>query len=164
MVGTGKGFERTAVVSWQGDLRGGNGSVSTESQVLSAIPVTWAARIEEHGMGRTSPEELLAAAHATCYAMSLASTLSKNEVKPSMLEVRAICSLAVDGGGLRINRMKLIATVYGTAGEESRVTELARRAESACPVSSVLRSGLEIELEVHTREEVEPRETATHVV
>lgn len=163
-MGTGRGFERTAAVTWQGDLRRGNGSVSTESQVLSAIPVSWAGRAEEHGTGRTSPEELLAAAHATCYAMSLASILAKNDVRASMLEVRAICSFAVGERGLRIDRMRLMATVFGTTEKHERVSELAGWAERACPVSNVLRPGLEIELEVRTREEVEPRDTATHVV
>jgi osmotically inducible protein OsmC len=68
--------ERSARTIWKGDLTSGQGELSTESSgVLASVPVTWASRTEQPG-GRTSPEELLAAAHAACYAMALSNTLA----------------------------------------------------------------------------------------
>src|SRR6266567_6020029 len=80
---------RTATVTWQGDLNDGTGSVSSgSSETFLDLPVSWSARTEEPG-GKTSPEELLAAAHASCYAMALSGGLARAGTPPEHLHVEA---------------------------------------------------------------------------
>lgn len=93
--------ERRAHAVWEGTLLEGEGRVSTKSSpVLLDQPVTWAARTEDPG-GRTSPEELLAAAHAACYAMALSGALARRDTPAERLEVTATCAFdKVGEGGL----------------------------------------------------------------
>ena len=84
--------ERTANVQWKGNLREGAGTIiSTGSGAFGNLPVTWAARTEASN-GLTSPEELLAAAHASCFAMAFSSTLAKAGYTATQLDVKAVCT------------------------------------------------------------------------
>ena len=84
---------RRATVKWVGDLASGSGELSAAtSGAFSTLPVTWASRTE-HADGKTSPEELLAAAYAACFSMALSSDLTKAGTPPSRLQVRATCTL-----------------------------------------------------------------------
>ena len=136
--------EREAHVVWQGNLAQGSGSVSEGSGVLNETPVTFASRVESPG-GQTSPEELIAAAHATCYAMALSNTLAEKDTPPDRLEVDAVCVL--DDQQLKITNVNLDvrATVPGISEEEFE--NAAREAEQICPVSNALRGNLEIQLQ-----------------
>lgn len=88
---------RTAETVWSGSLASGSGTISGASGALGDIPVTWAARTEEPG-GKTSPEELAAAAHSSCFSMALALTLGEHKVQPKKLTVGSTVTLdAVDG-------------------------------------------------------------------
>src|SRR5579885_2929357 len=98
--------ERRAQVVWHGTLTQGNGSLNVGSGVLKDQPITWAARIERPD-GKTSPEELLAAAHAGCYAMALSHTLTQDGTPPEWLEVKAVCTADQSSGGLKITTMDL---------------------------------------------------------
>ncbi len=82
--------EREAYVVWEGDLAQGSGTLSEGSGVLQNAPVTFASRVQRPD-GKTSPEELIAGAHATCYAMALSNTLAENGTAPDRLEVDAVC-------------------------------------------------------------------------
>ena len=95
----------------------------------------------------TNPEELIAAAHATCYAMALANTLAKEGHPPTRLNVSSQVSLDTSGGGAKISRSKLAVRgrVDGLDGEAFR--KIAEQAEQACPVSNALRRNLEITLD-----------------
>src|ERR1700735_3903105 len=89
--------ERTARTAWDGDLAHGGGAVSGASGALSELPVTWASRTERSD-GKTSPEELIAAAHSSCFSMALAHGLTEAGHPPERLEVRATVTLdEVDG-------------------------------------------------------------------
>src|SRR5678809_117617 len=89
--------ERSAQTVWTGDLATGRGSLSSGSGALRDLPVTWASRTQQSN-GRTSPEELAAAAHASCFSMALALRLGEHGVPPQRLEVTATVSLDdVDG-------------------------------------------------------------------
>ncbi len=136
--------EREAHVTWQGNLAEGSGSVSEGSGVLNDAPVTFASRVESPG-GQTSPEELIAAAHATCYAMALSNTLAEKDTPPERLEVDAVCTL--DDQQLKITSVNLDVrgTVPGIGEEEFE--NAAREAEQICPVSNALRGNLEIQLQ-----------------
>lgn len=140
--------ERTADVVWQGTLTKGQGSLSGRSGALNNLPVTWASRVERSD-GRTSPEELIAAAHASCYAMALSITLERSGTPPEMLRVSATCTLDDASGGPKISRLQLdvTGTVPGldTAGFE----RVAKQAELGCPISNVMRNNAEIVLNAH---------------
>jgi osmotically inducible protein OsmC len=133
--------ERRAEVIWQGNLVHGNGRLKVGSGAFGEQAITWAARTEQPD-GKTSPEELIAAAHAGCYAMALSHTLSQGGTPPEQLIVNAFCTL--DAG--KITTMKL--TVQGKVPglDEAAFQEVAQKAEQSCPVSNALRNNVQIQL------------------
>src|SRR3954447_13547483 len=136
--------EREAHVVWEGDLAEGSGSLSEGSGVLQDSPVTFASRVEQPD-GKTSPEELIAAAHATCYAMALSHTLAGKDTPPEQLEVDAVCTL--DDDQLKITTMDLNVRGKVSGISEEEFENAAREAEQLCPVSNALRGNLEIRLQ-----------------
>ena len=136
--------EREAHVVWEGNLAQGRGSLSEGSGVLQDMPVTFASRVERPD-GKTSPEELIAAAHGTCYAMALSVTLTQKGNEPDRLEVDAVCVL--DDQQLKITTVNL--NVRGTVAgmDEQGFEDAAREAEQLCPVSNALRGNVDIQLE-----------------
>ncbi len=135
--------DRQATVTWEGTLREGNGTIDTGSGVLKGAPVTWASRVETPG-GKTSPEELLAAAEAECYAMVLTNMLSQGGHVPDRLQVTATCTVEKQGEGLKITTMRL--DVHGDVSgvDQQTFSRLANEAEQACPVSNALRGNVQI--------------------
>lgn len=134
-----------AEVIWENDLLNGSGTVMVESGSFSALPVTWAARTERPA-GKTSPEELLAASHASCYAMALASTLAKRGTPPQRLNVSAVCTFEKVGDAFKVTMMEL--TVRGNVAglDQPRFEDAAKAAEKVCPISNALRNNVEIKL------------------
>lgn len=138
--------ERRASAVWEGTLLEGQGRVSTEStQVLSEQPVTWAARTEDPG-GRTSPEELLAAAHAACYAMALSGALARGGTPAERLEVAATCVFDKVGDGWAVTTMNLHVRGRVPGLDQAAFEEVARAGEEGCPVSNAIRGNVEIRL------------------
>jgi len=137
--------QRKADVVWEGDLFKGNGIVKLNSGALPEFPVTWAARVEQPG-GKTSPEELLAAAQASCYAMALSSTLAKNRTPPQKLHITAVCTLDKVNDANKVTTMQI--NVEGTVPglDQGQFDELAKKAEAGCPISNALRGNVEITL------------------
>ncbi len=136
--------DRSAIAQWSGDLFSGGGSVSGNSSgVLNDLAVTWAARTEDPG-GKTSPEELVAAAHASCYAMALSNTLSPAGYEPESLEVTSTVTF-VPGTGVTKSALTVVGKVPGLSEEQFK--ELAKEGEQACPISNLIRGGAEITLE-----------------
>ena len=131
---------------WEGSVAEGGGRVTVASGAFPEQPITLKRRTEG-GRGTTSPEELIAAAHAACYSMALAAVLSRNETPPDRLEVSAEVSLDRMESGLKITGVEL--SVRGTVGGVDRdaFQELARTAEQNCPVSNALRGSVEIRLQ-----------------
>ena len=139
---------RVATVSWQGDLSGSGDLTLESSGVLKATPVTWASRAEAPE-GRTSPEELLAAAHATCYAMAFSNHLAKDGgVTAESLKVRAECDLDRLDGGLKVTTMRLQVRGVVPGLDEAGFVKLATEAEEKCPISNAIRGNVQIELNV----------------
>jgi lipoyl-dependent peroxiredoxin len=133
-----------ARATWSGDLPGGQGSVSAESGAVADLGLTWAARTERPA-GTTSPEELLAAAHAGCYAMALSNTLAEAGHVPARLDVSAaVYFTPQDGGGFAIDRSELEVTGEVPGVDQARFEELARLGEQGCPVSNLFRGNAEI--------------------
>jgi len=140
---------RVAEVSWKGNLTEGEGDLSLESsKILQGSPITWASRAEAPD-GRTSPEELLAGAHASCYAMALSNTLTKGGTPPDSLEVRAECTLDRRDEAVAVTAMHI--TVRGSVSglDDAGFQEVAKRAEEGCPISNALRGNVDITLDAH---------------
>ena len=136
--------DRTASANWQGDLFEGSGTVSAvTSGLFSEAGVTWAARTEEPG-GKTSPEELIAAAHAACFCMALSNELSTRGHPPTRLEVQAPCTFA-PGKGITTMALDVSAEVPGV--DEAGFREGLEAAEGSCPVSNALRGNVDIQVD-----------------
>jgi osmotically inducible protein OsmC len=137
--------ERQAQVVWEGNLTQGNGTITSGSGALGELPVTWAARTER-SEGKTSPEELIAAAHAACYAMAFSNTLSTQGTPPQRLDVRAVCSLDRVDGKMKITTMDLAITGIVPGLDQAAFEDAARKAEQGCPVSNALRNNVAINI------------------
>jgi osmotically inducible protein OsmC len=135
--------ESTAEAVWEGDLLEGSGTASGESGVLGELPVTWAARVER-SRGKTSPEELLAASHASCYAMALSGALARRRTPPERLHVRATASFEQVGEAFRVTMMELTVRGRVPGLDEDGFNEAVEQANEGCPISNALRGNVEI--------------------
>jgi osmotically inducible protein OsmC len=134
--------DRTARASWTGDLFGGSGTVSAVSSGLfSDAPITWVARTEEPG-GKTSPEELMAAAHAACFCMAFSNELSSRGHAPD--RVAAAATATFRGGKVTTMRVEVEADIPGIDG--ATLQEALSAAEESCPVSNALRGNVDIQV------------------
>jgi osmotically inducible protein OsmC len=138
-------FERSAHVDWAGTLKEGKGEVEAGTKAFK-LPVTFPSRVEKPD-GRTSPEELIAAAHSACFAMALSGTLQRKNAKARMLHVTATVAAELTDAGLKIKSSRLDVAAEGLEGADAAAFEtMAREAEGRCPVSNALRNNLAIEL------------------
>lgn len=135
--------QRKASATWEGDLFKGSGTVSAlSSELFTDAGVTWAARTEDSG-GRTSPEELLAGAHAACFGMALSNELASRGHAPSRLQIEAICTF-LDG---KITTMALDVSATAPDGDEAGFREGLAAAEGSCPVSNALRGNVAVSVD-----------------
>ncbi len=135
--------QRRAQVVWEGGLTDGGGTItSTGSGVIGDLPVTWKARTEEPG-GKTSPEELIAAAHASCFSMALSGALAKAGTPPDRLDVGATATF-VPGTGITAMELEVRGRVPGVEADAFR--RAAEEAKDGCPVSQALAGNVEIRL------------------
>ena len=138
---------RRADVTWEGELASGSGvTTASTSGAFSQLPVSWASRTESAD-GRTSPEELIAAAHASCFAMAFSHGLGESGTPPTRLDVSATVTFDnVDGG------WKVVSSALTVRGEVSGVDQagFAKAAEAAkdgCPVSQALKGNVELSVD-----------------
>src|SRR5829696_8641289 len=126
-------FERHVEVNWQGSVMEGHGTTKAGTGAFS-LPVTFPSRIGEPA-GKTSPEELMAAAHAACYAMALNATLGRKSASAERTVVTATVSADKGDAGIKIAKSALTVTAYGLKGlEASEFAAVAQEAEGKCPV------------------------------
>jgi osmotically inducible protein OsmC len=138
---------RRSQVHWGGDLTSGKGEIeSVSSGAIAALPVTWASRTESHD-GRTSPEELLAAAHATCFSMAFSSGLAKAGTPPESLDVSAEISFDRVDGKWTVISSKLTVRGCVPGLDTGRFLELANEAKEGCPISRALKGNVELSVE-----------------
>ena len=140
-------FSRHATVDWKGTIMEGTGSAKAGSGAFT-LPVSFPRRIGADE-GITSPEELIAAAHATCYAMVIAATMGRKGVTAARHSVT--CTVTADKGdaGIQIQTSKLDVVASGVSGiDAAGFEQMAREAETKCPVSNALRGALTIEVSV----------------
>src|SRR5260370_16828483 len=127
---------------WEGDLMGGSGHVKPESGACSELPVSWARRAARQ-RGKTSPEELIAAAHAACYNMAFSNGLAKAGHKPERLTTRAEVEF-VPGTGITTSTLTVRGRVSGISTDEFE--KLAEQAKNGCPVPQHLKGNVELKL------------------
>jgi lipoyl-dependent peroxiredoxin len=140
-------IERRAEVTWEGSLASGSGEATAGSSgAFGPLPVTWTARTEQPD-GKTSPEELVAAAHAACYAMALSHTLAEAGSPPERLSVSAVVGAELGDDGLRVTTSELAVTGRVPGMDASDFTRHAQDAERGCPVSNALRGNVEIRVD-----------------
>ncbi len=134
-------IQRYGEAHWSGDLRSGAGKISTSSGVLREVPYSVPSRFET-GKG-TNPEELLAAAHASCFSMMLAKILGDQKKTLKDIHTKATLTLAQRGGGWKITRVHLETRPTGEGLDQETLRRAAEQAKEQCPVSVLLKSGLE---------------------
>ncbi|BBE22498.1 peroxiredoxin [Arthrobacter sp. MN05-02] len=133
---------RTAHTVWSGDLPSGSGQVTLDSSGIGTYDVTWKARSEESG-GKTSPEELIAAAHSACFSMAFSHALGEEGKTPERVETKAEVDFQ-PGTGITAIRLTLDASVPGIAEEDFQ--RIAQAAKEGCPVSQALAAVKDISL------------------
>ena len=136
--------ERRAEVTWNGDLFNGSGTIDrVGSGAFGPLDVTWASRTEDPN-GRTSPEELIAAAHASCFSMAFSNILAKAGTPPEQLKTSATVTF-VPGTGITKSVLAVEGRVLGL--DENGFRELADEAKANCPVSQALKNNVELSVD-----------------
>jgi lipoyl-dependent peroxiredoxin len=136
--------ERRANVVWKGNLFEGSGTFDlASSEAVSDLPVTWASRTERPD-GKTSPEELIAAAHASCFAMAFSNTLAEQGNEPEELNISAVCTF--DADQLKVTTMVLDVRGRVPGLDAEGFQNAADQAEQVCPVSNALRGNVDIQV------------------
>ena len=151
-------IQRKAGVLWSGDSRTGSGLISTESRVLYEQPFTYQTRFGEE-MG-TNPEELIAAAHAACFSMALASVLKKNGFDAIRTDTSATCTVVTRDGGHEITNMRLHVRAEVPGIDDQAFQKLIIEADEKCPVSNLLKHGLKLEITATLNERIQSSESA----
>ena len=143
-------FSRTVSVDWAGSVMEGKGVAKAGSGAFN-LPVTFPSRIGEPE-GRTSPEELMAASHAACYAMALNATIGRKGGSAARTLVTATVTADKSESGIKLTTSKLTVVAEGLQGiENSAFAEVAREAEGKCPISNALRGTMQIEVEASVK-------------
>ena len=132
--------ERSATTTWKGSLAKGGGTLASGSGALGELPVTWASRTER-SEGRTSPEELIAAAHASCFAMALSHELTQGGNEPEQLDVAAVVTLDRVNDAPTVTRSALTVTGRVPGIDAAAFEAAAQSAGANCPISRLLTGG-----------------------
>ena len=136
-------MKRSASAVWKGGLKDGAGTVSTESGVLSNVPYNFRMRFEnEKG---TNPEELIAAAHASCYSMALSMILGDAGMKADSISTKATVTLEQSGGGFAVTSSALETRVKIPNADSAAFQKAAEAAKSGCPVSKLLNAKITLD-------------------
>ena len=136
-------MERRATAVWQGGLKDGKGTLTTESKVLSNTPYSYSTRFE--GSPGTNPEELLGAAHAGCFTMALSAQLAELGIKSERIETKATITFEKLDTGFTITRSHLDVSVRAPGAERARFEQAAEKAKTGCPMSKVLRAEISMD-------------------
>ncbi len=136
-------MKRKASAVWQGDLKGGKGSISTESGTLKEAQYSFGTRFE-HGVG-TNPEELIAAAHAGCFSMALSAELGKAGFTPTAIHTTTTITMEKTDAGFTVteSHLDLRATIPGI--DQAKFMAIANGAKAGCPISRLLTAKVSLE-------------------
>lgn len=138
-------FTRSGSAKWQGGLKDGKATVSTQSGVLADQPYGFGTRFE-NGPG-TNPEELVGAAHASCFSMALAKALEDAGIANVSIETKSDITLEKDGAGFTVTKAHLTTSISGD-GDKAKIEELAAEAKANCPISKLLNAEVTMEATV----------------
>jgi lipoyl-dependent peroxiredoxin len=125
---------------WQGGLKDGKGEISADSGVLSHVPYTFGMRFE--GQKGTNPEELIAAAHAGCFAMALSAQLGEAGITARRIDASATVSLEKTDSGFSVTSSHLAVTVQAPGADRAKVEKAAANAKAGCPISKLLNTNI----------------------
>jgi lipoyl-dependent peroxiredoxin len=135
---------RTASSTWSGDLLAGSGTITNvTSGSIAGLPVSWAARTEDHG-GKTSPEELLAAAHASCFSMAFASRLAKNGTVATRLDITCVITFDKREAGWKVAESAITVTGVVPGIDQATFATIADDAKENCPISVALKGNVDL--------------------
>jgi osmotically inducible protein OsmC len=134
-------MNRKATAVWHGTGKDGTGSVSAQSGAITNLPYSWKTRFgDESGKSGTNPEEMIAAAHASCFTMAVSFQLSGAGLTPEELNTEANLTMENANGGWSITKIHLTLTAKAAGLTDEKLQELAKAAKENCPVSRVLKA------------------------
>ena len=139
-------INRSGSAAWSGGLKDGKGTISTQSGALDAYPYGFATRFE--GMPGSNPEELIAAAHASCFTMALSLILGEAGLTAEKMETSAVVTLEQQEGGFAITASKLTLKAKIPGADDATFQELGARAKAGCPVSKLLKADISLDAEL----------------
>ena len=140
-------MESKANAIWKGGLKDGKGSFSVASGVLTDTPYSFASRFE--GAKGTNPEELIGAAHSSCFSMALSAQLGEGKITPEKIETKATIILEKDAGGFSITESRLVTVVTAPGADKEAVQKAAAGAKENCPISKLLKAKISLDLTVN---------------
>jgi lipoyl-dependent peroxiredoxin len=136
-------IKRKGSAAWQGGFKDGKGTISTESGALSAYPYGFAARFE--GQRGSNPEELIAAAHASCFTMALSKVLGEANLTATQMDTTAEVALEQVDGGFAVTSSHLTLKAKIPGADEAKFKELAGKAKAGCPISKLLKAEISLD-------------------
>lgn len=139
-------MQRSATAEWRGDLKGGKGTISTDSGVLSDTQYSFSTRFEE-GKG-TNPEELIAAAHAGCFSMALSAQLGERGITPESLRTKATVTLDKTADGFTVTKSHLSLNARVPGVDRAKFDEATKAAKEGCPISKLLKAEITLDVVV----------------
>ena len=139
-------INRSGSAVWSGGLKDGKGAISTQSGALDAYPYGFATRFE--GVPGSNPEELIAAAHASCFTMALSLILGEAGFTASKMETNAVVTLEKQEDGLAVTASHLTLKASIPDVDESTFQDLAAKAKANCPISKLLKADISLEAEL----------------
>jgi osmotically inducible protein OsmC len=139
-------IKRRGSAAWQGGIKDGKGAISTESGALNAYPYGFASRFE--GQRGSNPEELIAAAHASCFTMALALILGEAKLTAEQMDTAVEVTLEQVDGGFAITAVHLTLKARIPGADPATFAQLAAKAKAGCPVSKVLKADITLDAEL----------------
>lgn len=140
-------IHKKGLAHWEGDLKHGKGTVSTESGALSQQPYGFNTRFE--GVKGTNPEELIGAAHAACFSMALSLMLSEEGYTATSIDTTAVVTLNKTDGGFAINDIALQSQIVLPDVSPAAFDEIIQKAKAGCPVSQVLKANITLDYQLN---------------
>lgn len=139
---------KTGSAVWQGSLKEGKGQVSTESGALKELPYSFGKRFE--GEPGSNPEELIGAAHASCYSMALSMIMGEAGMTPERIATEAAVSLEQDDGGFSITKIHLTTRVRSPGTDDDAFQDAANKAKEGCPVSKLFKAEITLDAKLES--------------
>ncbi|MEO7997245.1 MAG: OsmC family protein [Gemmatimonadaceae bacterium] len=139
-------MNRKATAVWHGTGKDGTGNVSAQSGAIKSLPYSWKTRFgDESGMSGTNPEEMIAAAHASCFTMATAFQLTGAGITPEELTTEANLTMESVNGAMTVTKIHLTLTAKAPGVTEEKFQELAKAAKENCPISRLLKAEISLD-------------------